>query len=469
MSARLSCDIAVVGAGPAGLAAACAAAGAGASVICLDQFPDPGGQYAMQPSQPGSPFARTAAVRGGQEAAEAARAAGAELLTGAELFWAAALPQGGFCLSVQKDGAALSITAGRVIAALGAMERPLPFPGWTLPGVIGAGAAQRLLKTGSGRIPGAGKMVIAGSGPFLLAVAQSCAVAGQPVSDLVEMRRPGLFARLFRAHPERLPEALRLWRDLCRTGAARHMGHVVTRALGGAQLEAVEIAPLDASGRPDMARQRRIDGVSTLAVGFGFQPVVDMTLALGARHAFAPELGGWHCVTDADGAATVPGLYAAGETTGLGGALPARLSGRIAGLSAAGLPVSEAERRALRKASDFAARLAGLYPPPVAPPVALPGDEILCRCEDVRFADVQAAIAEGAGDALSVKLWTRAGMGPCQGRICAAGLQFALASAGVGLQDGGINRPHLPLRPTPVAVVRAAMAAQEELAGEGHT
>lgn len=206
---------------------------------------------------------------------------------------------------MQKDGPALSITAGRVIAALGAMERPLPFPGWTLPGVIGAGAAQRLLKTGSGRIPGAGKMVIAGSGPFLLAVAQSCAVAGQPVSDLVEMRRPGLPARLFRAHPERLPEALRLWRDLRRTGAARHMGHVVTRALGGAQLEAVEIAPLDASGRPDMALQRRIDGVSTLAVGFGFQPVVDMTLALGARHAFAPELGGWHCVTDADGASTV--------------------------------------------------------------------------------------------------------------------------------------------------------------------
>ncbi|WP_370302367.1 FAD-dependent oxidoreductase [Pseudooceanicola sp.] len=466
---RLSCDLAVVGAGPAGLAAAIAAAGAGAGVICLDAFSEPGGQYAMQPSQADSRFVATAPARLGREAAEAARAAGAEILCDAEVFWCARVPRG-FGLSVNRGGRALVIEAKQLVVASGAMERPLPFPGWTIPGVIGAGAAQRLLKTGTGSLPLAGKTVLAGSGLFLLAVAQSFAKAGQPLSHFVEMMRPSPdhIARLFMRHPGKLPEAMRLGLDVRRTGAARLMGHMVTRALGTDRLEAVEVAPISASGSPDITRAKVIEGVGTLAIGYGFQPVIDLTTALGAEHDFDAALGGWHCCADATGQTTVPGVWAAGETLGIGGAVPAQLSGRIAGAAAARAlgfagPRLDAEKAALKKARAFAAALARLYPPPQTLPVAPPDETLICRCEDVRAGDIRAAIAEGAHENLAVKTWTRAGMGPCQGRICGAGIAAALAEVGVPADRASYNRAHLPLRPVPLPLMRAAMERQAEL------
>ncbi|MBJ2150201.1 NAD(P)/FAD-dependent oxidoreductase [Paracoccus sp. IB05] len=464
----LDCDIAIVGAGPAGLAAGEAAAGTGARVILLDTFAAPGGQYSMQPTQGDSPFTDTPAVRLAREATARLAARGVQILTRAEVFHAAKRQDGSFRLAVSQQGAARVIRAGAVIAATGAMERPLPFPGWTLPGVIGAGAAQRLLKTGTGSLGPQGKTVLAGSGPFLFAVAQTFAKAGAPLDHLVEMRRPGVREALglFLAHPSRLPEALRLMADLKASRARRHSGHMVTRALGTTCLEAVEIAPLGPDGQPGMAAARVLDGVGTLAIGYGFQPVVDLTTQLGADHGHDPALGGFYCQTGADGGTSLAGLYAAGETCGLGGANPARLSGRIAGLSAArGLGFAaapdETAIKALRRARDFAARLAALWPAPQRLPLSLPPDELICRCEDVRVTDIRAAIQDGAREAMAVKLWTRAGMGPCQGRICGAGLSAVLEEAGVTAIAAGYNRAHLPLRPTPIGIVRAAMASGE--------
>ncbi|MCA0849386.1 FAD-dependent oxidoreductase [Salipiger thiooxidans] len=468
-AARFSCDVAVVGAGPAGLAAARAAAEAGARVVCLDAFATPGGQYAMQPTQAESPFAATAPVALGRAAARAAGEAGAQILCGAEVFWGARVP-GGVCLSVNHEGRALAVEAKALVVAAGAIERPLPFPGWTLPGVIGAGAAQRLLKTGTGALPGPGKTVLAGSGPFLLAVAQSFAKAGQRLDHVVEMQRPSpaVIARIFARHPGKLAEAARLGLDLRRSGAARHMGHMVTRALGTDRLEAVEIAPLSSAGQPEMGRARVIEGVGTLAIGYGFQPVIDLTTALGAAHDFDAALGGWHCRADADGRTTVASLWAAGETLGIGGAVPAQLSGHIAGAGAAralgfSAPDVTGATQALRKARAFAAALARLYPPPQGLPVALPEDELICRCEDVTAGDIANAIAEGAHESFAVKTWTRAGMGPCQGRICGAGIAAALAQAGVPADRASYNRAHLPLRPVPLPLVRATLQAQTEM------
>lgn len=375
---QLSCDLAIVGAGPAGLEAATVAAKAGVRVICLDAFAQAGGQYAMQPSQEDSAFAETPQVRQGRDATRAAREAGATIICGAEVFWGARLADR-FCLSVNRGGGALVVTARGLVVAAGAMERPLPFPGWTLPGVIGAGAAQRLLKTGSPGLSLPGKTVLAGSGPFLLAVAQSFDKADRRVDHFVEMQKPSAakIATLFAAHPGKLPEALHLALSLRRSCADRHFGHVVTRAMGSDRVEAVEIAPLGPSGVADRDRARVIEGVGTLAVGHGFQPVIDLTTALGAAHDYDARLGGWHCRTDAQGATTVPGLWAAGETQGLGGAVPARLSGRIAGgAAAAALGFARSDLSAtlaeLRRARAFAARLAGLYPPPDRLPIELP-------------------------------------------------------------------------------------------------
>lgn len=471
-SGVLTCDVAVVGAGPAGLAAAEAAARAGADVICLDQFPQPGGQYHMQPNAPGTPFADSDQVRHGRAAAEACAAAGVRLLTGAEVFWArpADPPETGFRLHAAQRDDAVTIRARCLVAACGAMERPMPFPGWTLPGVIGAGAAQRLLKTSGNacRLPFDGKVVLAGSGPFLLAVAATFARAGQGIDHFVELQptAPLRKATALLRHPARLREAASLLRDLARTGAKRHFGAIVTRARGDDRLRAVEIAPLDAHGRPDPGRARVVEGVGALCVGYGFQPVIDLTTALGAEHAYDPALGGWYCLSDpVTCAASRPGLYVAGEGAGIGGALPARLSGRLAGLHAAAAchdarPAGRLVRpvaRDLARARAFAATLARLYPLPERFPHDLQGDEIVCRCEDVALSEIRTAIDEGARETFAVKMWTRAGMGLCQGRSCGAGIAAALAEAGVAPQQAGYNRSHFPLRPVPADLARAAL------------
>jgi len=475
---RESADVAVIGAGPAGLAAATAAASAGARVICLDLFARPGGQYHMQPEFPAPGLEQSPQLRAGRAAEAAARAAGVIVRSGHELFWAATSPAGFTLHASAGPRAALRVSARTLVAATGAMERPLPFDGWTLPGVIGAGAAQRLVKAGgpAPRLPGnPGKVVLAGSGPFLLAVAASFAAAGEGLDHLVEARRPGMAAilRLMATHPGRAAEALGLIRKAGATGARYHRGWAVARAIGQSRVEAVELVGIDAAGRPEPGRRRLIEGVGTLAVGYGFQPVIDLTTALGAAHVHDPARGGWACRTEAaTGATSVPGLYAAGETTGIGGARPALLSGQIAGAHAAAAALNrpapgaalDPVRRDLARARRFAAGLSALWPPFAAAPVAPAAAEFACRCEDVSFADLRAAIAEGANETFAVKMWTRAGMGPCQGRICGGAIAAELAAAGIPPERAGYNRSHLPLRPVPAPLLAASLDESGETA-----
>ncbi|MDG2404731.1 MAG: FAD-dependent oxidoreductase [Paracoccaceae bacterium] len=474
----LVCDVAVVGAGPAGLAASQAAAEAGVKVICVDQFSRAGGQYHMQPNAPDTPFAKTGQVRQGQQAICACEAINVRFMTGAEVFWAEPPKSAGepFRLHIQRDDLAIVVEATTVVAACGAMERPMPFPGWTLPGVIGAGAAQRLLKT-SGKacaLPFDGKTVLAGTGPFLLAVASTFAKAGQKVDHFVEMQpaAPLKKARAMLRHPSRLPDAVALLRDLSLTGAKRHMGAIVTRAMGQDKVASVEVAPLGVDAAPDLSRSFLIEGIGALCIGYGFQPMIDLTTALGATHSYDLRLGGWHCRTDAlSGASSLPGLYAAGEVTGLGGANPARLSGQLAGQHAAAASRGETPERnhnstrlatQLYRFRAFAATLAQLYPMPERFPVPLVGDEVVCRCEDVTLSDIKDAIAEGAHENFAVKMWTRAGMGLCQGRNCGAGIAAALAEAGIEPRNACYNRSHFPLRPVSMRIAKAALASSPE-------
>ncbi len=462
----LHCDVLVLGAGPAGMAAAAAARESGAEVVCVDLFASPGGQYHMQPPSASGAFGATSQVVEGRAAERRCRELGVRFLERTEVFWA----EPGFATFANQAGSPVAIRSDAMVVASGAMERAVPFKGWTLPGVMTAGGAQRLIKA-SNAAPGR-NVVLAGSGPFLLAVANTFGTAGLKLDFYVEMQRPRLSAlALLARNPGRLAEAAKLMRGLRRSGARVLPGHQVVEALGDGRLEAVRIAPLDASGRPRMHDSFTVENIDALCVGYGFRPVIDVTSLLHAAHHFDDALGGWVCSVDEAQATTVPGLFAAGEATGIGGAVPARLSGRLAGLHAAaftgrrGVQGEVASLHGqLQGARNFAAGLARLFPFPGHLIEQLGEDETICRCEDVKVSDISAAISDGAADAFGVKMWTRAGMGPCQGRICGTALSEMLARRlGQPVSDTGYNRPHMPLRPVPLAVADAALGLMSEL------
>jgi NADPH-dependent 2,4-dienoyl-CoA reductase/sulfur reductase-like enzyme len=459
MSAPLvETEVAVVGAGPAGLAAAAGAAEAGARTLILDLFAEPGGQYFMAPSTAPSAASQQ---RQGARAVARIRAVGATFISG-ELVWAERTARG-FDLAAEGADGPLAIRAQTLIAATGATEVAPVFPGWTLPGVLTAGAAQRLVKTAAA--PPGRRIVLAGNGPFLLAVAETLVRAGRPPAAYIEATRlgPRLMAPILR-HPGRALEAVRLVAALARSGARRVFGWSVVEALGRDALEAVRIAPLDQTGAPRTEAAVEIEA-DALCLGWGFRPQVDLTRVLGATHAHDPRLGGWLCRVDPDtGATDVAGLFAAGETTGVAGARAAALSGAIAGRAAAAVAQgrapepSPAEASALRATRAFAAALAEAFRTPADPLAAARPETVLCRCEDVTLAEAEAALADGASSALGVKLWTRAGMGPCQGRVCGPLLAALAARRGADPVRFGANAPRLPIRPATVASLEAALS-----------
>jgi len=461
----LECDVLVVGAGPAGMAAAAAASEVGADVVCLDLFSNPGGQFHMRPVTSGGPFDSTSQVAEGRLAERRCRERGVRFLEQTEVFWA----EPGFTTFASQANDPVAIRSTALVVATGAMERALPFKGWTLPGVMTAGAAQRLIKTSNA--PPGRHVMLAGSGPFLLAVANTFGTAGQKLEYYVEMQRFRLAAlSLLLANPGRLKEAAKLLAGVRRSGAKILTGHQVVEAMGSRQLEAVRVAPLDETGKPITEKSKIIENVDALCVGYGFRPIVDVTSVLDASHHFDDTLGGWVCSVDEQQATSVVGLFAAGETTGIGGAVCARLSGRISGLNAAAITGRYGRRhelellgRRLKGARSFAAGLARIFPFPGHLVEQLGDDEIICRCEDVKMREIGAAISDGASDVFGVKMWTRAGMGACQGRICGTALSEIVARRmDRPVSDAGYNRPHMPLRPVSLSTADLALGLVSE-------
>jgi len=458
-AAFATADVAVLGAGPAGLAAALAAAQTGAGVHLIDAQSSAGGQYWMQPAA-ALGGTRTPQTRAGAAAIAAVRAAGVSVHLDAEV-WAvfpdlrivAGTPEG-----------SLEIAARAIVVATGAHDRVPAFPGWTLPGVITAGAAQRLAKLAGVRA--GSRVVVAGSGPFLPVVTRALRGAGATIAAYVEAQRPhaGLLAHLAR-YPERWREAAGLARTVATAAERAHFGWIVTDALGSERVEAVRIAPLARDGSIERARAQTIASIDALVVGWGFRPSIDVTSLLGCAHSYDESAGGWRCDADAaDGRTSVPHVFAAGEVTGVAGALPARLAGRLAGIAAAAdagrtaippAPERARLRRRLERARAFVAPLNARCAPPRAIDDLAAETTIVCRCESVTKGEVTAACAEGATSVLGAKLWTRAGMGRCQGRMCA--WTIARIAAPGDPARAGYNRPRIPIRPVALSIVAAAL------------
>jgi D-hydroxyproline dehydrogenase subunit alpha len=406
----LACDVAVVGAGPAGLAAAVAARRAGADVALIDAYGTPGGQIWRRRHDAGL----EALPAAGRQACRALAATDVRLLSGRSV-WAAQAPG-----TLRLDGSPGRVHAGAVVLATGAYDRPVAFPGWTLPGVMTAGAAQALAK-GQGVLPGR-RVLLAGAGPFLLPVARQLAAQGAEVVAVAEAtRRRDWLA----AAPRMARHADRLAAYAAYRARVRRIvwGHVIVRAQGDGRVESATLAACGPEWAPIPGSERTF-AVDAVCTAYGFLPNVDLARALGC------ELAGDAVAHDDEMRTSVPGVHVAGEIAGVGGAELAAVEGEIAGAAAAGAP-ARAELRARRaKLADFASVLADLFDPRPGLAALVRPDTVLCRCEDVTAGAIDAAAAAGAHTASALKIVTRCGQGPCQGRMCEALVAARLPAGG---------------------------------------
>jgi thioredoxin reductase/bacterioferritin-associated ferredoxin len=446
-------DLIVLGAGPAGMAAATEAARCGMSVALLDEQAAPGGQVYRASSfeMPPSPDqARGDALRA------ALAASGARHLARRQAWFVEA----GFRVHVVGPEGPEVHEAPRLILATGAHERVIPAPGWTLPGVVGLAAATVMLKA-EAILPGR-RTVVAGAGPLLFAVAAGILKAGGEVAAVVDLARQGEWLSHLGAlasRPDLLSRGI-AWR--ARLAAARvpvlH-GHAVVALHGSEDLEAVEVAPVDAATwRPLNGASRRI-AADACALGHGLVPDTSVTRLLLARHVFRAEAGGWIAATDAELRASIPGLWVAGDGAGIAGAAAAEERGRIAALSAArdAGRIDEATHRArtaapsaaLARAMRFGGAITALMQPRPGAFAAIPPETVVCRCEDITRGTIEQALDKGARDVNQVKSWTRCGMGPCQGRLCGETLAELVAMRCGGRETAGMLTGRSPLRPVP--------------------
>ncbi|MGJ5751708.1 pyruvate/2-oxoglutarate dehydrogenase complex dihydrolipoamide dehydrogenase (E3) component [Streptomyces puniciscabiei] len=424
--------LAVVGAGPAGLAGALAAAARGVRVTLVDAAGQAGGQFYRQPAR-ALGARRPEALHHQWRAWQRLRDGIGRHITAGRVthlpdhhVWCVKQGSGAFRVHAlrgpaQEEG--VTVRADAVLLATGGYERVLPFPGWTLPGVVTAGGAQAMLKGGL-VLPGR-TVVVAGTGPLLLPVATGLAAAGARVAALVESADPAAVLRrtpaLAATEPGKLAEgawyAGRLLRHRVRTLSR----YTVLEAHGTDRLEAVTVAALERGGRVRPGSARRIP-CDTLAVGHGMLPHTDLAETLGCT------LAGTDVRVDDEQRTDVPGVWAAGETTGIGGAALALAEGHIAGRSIAARLRGTAPdphdwaaaARARTRQRAFFAALETVYAPPPGWADRITDDTVVCRCEEVTAGQVRAAAGTlGAGDLRTAKLLTRAGMGWCQGRVCA--------------------------------------------------
>jgi NADPH-dependent 2,4-dienoyl-CoA reductase/sulfur reductase-like enzyme len=309
------------------------------------------------------------------------------------------------------------VAADGLVLATGGYERVLPFPGWTLPGVLTAGGAQAMLKAGL-VLPGR-RVVVGGSGPLLLPVASGLAAAGADVVGLYDASDPRAFVKHVKAlswNAGKLIEGAGYAARLARYGVRVKFGWSVIAAHGSARLEAVTV-------QGPNGHELRI-ACDALAVSHGMLPHTEIAQTLGARLNRRGSVA-----VDTEQRTDVPNLWAAGESTGIGGAALSLVEGEIAGSTAAArlrgvAPQNLVERqRARRKLTAFADVIGTAYTDPVGWADRVSDETVLCRCEEVTAASVREAVSElGATDLRTVKLLTRAGMGWCQGRICGPGV-----------------------------------------------
>lgn len=410
--------IAIIGAGPAGLAAAMTAAENNEQVVVIDSAPRPGGQY-WRHLRKVEGYKSSRSQKYFRALAENENII---YISGAQI-WSAVQVDNRITFNYLAAGIESAITVDKVILATGAHDRAIPFTGWERPGVMTPGAAQALLK-GHNVIAGQ-KILITGTGPFLLPVAVGLAAAGAQVVGIFEAHSPLRWLRspvaLF-LNPQKSIELIYYIRQISKYKLKVRFNQAVIAYDGST----ASIAKIDT----DLRIKKTVSKIDcdVIAAGWGFSPDVTLGGILGCKQVVDRE-GTVIFAVDGDQRSSATNIWIAGEATGIGGADLALIEGRIAALSALGLTVPMRLRFARYRSQKFATALQVSYPVGNGWQGWLTQESKICRCEEVSLGEICASVSElSANDARTSKLFTRAGMGMCQGRICSRNVSEIIAS-----------------------------------------
>ncbi len=417
-------NVVIIGAGPAGLSASLAAAAAGAPVLLIDSNPRLGGQYwRMSADDFQDQHNQHFDLDTGLLLINAVKARKEiEVWSGSQI-WSATNKDGKNTLRVIYQGKERIVNTENLILCTGAYDRTLPFPGWDIPGVMTPGGVQSLLK-GHGVLAGR-RVVVAGSGPFLLPVAAGVVKAGGSVVALLEANKSRRWLTSFFVLLEnisKIKEAFYYIKTISEAKVRARFGQAViaAHAASNGELESVDIAKIDRNFRIKKVQNIKCD---VAAIGWGFTADTSLAGSLGCNQLVAKDDGVVVWV-DGEQQTSIPGVFAAGEITGIGGSDLSMAEGVIAGISAAkfvgcNVEVLKAHRKRRAKRQRFASALIRAYPIKPGWKSWLRDETIICRCEEVCLSDLKHSINElGATDSRTAKLLTRCGMGLCQGRIC---------------------------------------------------
>ena len=458
-------ELAVIGGGPAGMAACIEAAKSGVRAVLIDENRRPGGQIYRQlpetfmvhdPDRLGKSYFEGKAFldefNGWGDAVEFMDNAVVRSLYPDK------------AMEISRRDETTTLKAEKIILAEGAHERPMPFGGWTLPGVFTTGGVQRMIK--NQRILPGNRFLLAGTGPMQLVVASQLLREGAEIAAVLETAGvKGMGKHLFKlwGQVRLVKDGLAYLNELRKAGVPFIRQAGIVAAHGDRRVEGARWAELDDDWAPVPGSETDIE-VDTVCLGYGFVPLSRLSRLCGCRHQYRHELGGWLPEVDGHRETSVTGLFAAGDGSGVAGAMTAVLEGRVAGIRACRQLDRLDENEEDRRTRPYFKQLAGLRKFRAALDEVssvrlgwfgrLADDVILCRCEEITAGDIRRLVREGVTDLREMRIFSRAGMGHCQGRMCESAIAALLAfETGRAVEDLGMFSVRPPVRPTHLRVM----------------
>ena len=460
-------DLVIIGAGPAGISAAIEAADRGASVALIDENPVLGGKvlghmhYHLKDAIPDKIEKRI-----GSQLLQRLDSVidSVSVFLETEVWnildqWIVALHQKGTFGEQTR-----SIRARKLIISIGAFERIVPFPGWTLPGVFSVGGLNTLAKKGI--VPGE-KILIAGSGPLQLVLAHHLINAGARITGIVNAvslqnvanRSLQLFLNV---NGSELKSGFSYLFNIKKHRIPTHFSHVISRARGTNQVERAEIIRVDRTSRPIKGTEKEIVA-DCIAYGYGLIPCSEITRLRGCDHIFDEQLGYWRVQLSERMETSKPGIFVAGDCRIVKGYSAAIEEGKIAAVEAC-VQLGYTSRKTadstlrtslkkLKRFKEFSRAMETLSRPGPGLLDIITDDTVVCRCEEVTMKDIRSAVAEGAGDVNDIKRRTRLGMGHCQGRFCGQVINELIWRLAGMPRKREVFTPRIPIKPVPFGVL----------------